>query len=93
MVLQFELVVFFVCTYPEPVIMAVSFASQGTVTATDLDGVDFTLLSEAQRGVPRIISEQRDSCPRASERAQAAACSTSRMTSPHAKSRKRREIS
>jgi hypothetical protein len=60
MVLQFELVVFFVCTYPEPVIMAVSFASQGTVTATDLDGVDFTLLSEAQRGVPRIISEQRE---------------------------------
>jgi hypothetical protein len=39
--------------------MAVSLASQGTVTTTDLDGVDFTLLCEAQRGMPRIIPEQR----------------------------------
>ena len=31
-VLQFELVLFFVRTYPEPVVMAVSLASQGTVT-------------------------------------------------------------
>jgi hypothetical protein len=37
-----------------------SLASQGTVTATDLDGVDFTLLCKAQRGMPRIIPEQRE---------------------------------
>ncbi len=58
--LELELIVFLVCAYPEPVVMTVSLASQSTVAATDLDGVDLTLLSEAQRGMPGIILEQRE---------------------------------
>jgi len=40
--------------------MTVSLTSQGTVATTDLDGVDFTLLAKAQRGMPGISLEERE---------------------------------
>jgi len=39
------------CADPEPVVMTVSFASQGTVAPTDLDGVNPTFLVTPHGGV------------------------------------------
>jgi hypothetical protein len=45
---------------PEPVVMTVALASQCTVTATDLDGVNNAFLAKAQGGVPRIRLKQNE---------------------------------
>jgi len=43
---------------PEPVVMTVALASQGTVAATDLDSVDGAFPAEAQGWVPRVRLKQ-----------------------------------
>jgi hypothetical protein len=56
--LELEIVVFFVCSDPEPVVMTIPLPSQGTVATADFDGVDFAFLGKAQRGMPWIDLEQ-----------------------------------
>lgn len=43
---------------PEPVVITVTLASQGTITATDLNRVDRAFLAKAQRWMPRIRLKQ-----------------------------------
>jgi hypothetical protein len=49
-----------VCADPEPVVVAVSLASQGAVAPADLDCVHGTFFTEAQRRMPGISFEQRE---------------------------------
>jgi hypothetical protein len=46
------------CADPEPIVMSVSFASEGAVAPTDLDAVDCTFLGKTQGGMPGIGLEQ-----------------------------------